>query len=215
MTDGAAAPYPERVEPTTDPPPIDERSRVIALASAVVSGALFTFWIVQILRGTVALDRYFAANVAFFVVAAVFFARTSTGQEIAAARLWPFLVSAFSFVHDKQSKNAFGIAGVVTFAVTVGLIVTATALDFRRRTAGATTSEVKRRELEKDVRRSRIGLPIATALIWASALTFVSVRPPTSSPVWGIALVVGLVASLFATLDVAYIFYFGRALARR
>ena len=117
--------------------PADQQARYIAGVSSVISGSAAVFWIVQLIRGAASgNDLFLGVNIFFFGLIAYIFGRLA--KETGKVGVMPmilFLPNAIRFIRNPLAKQDLGVAGVVTFAVAVGLFVANLVLWYRQRRA--------------------------------------------------------------------------------
>jgi len=192
-----------------------ERTRRVAIASGLLAAVVALFWIVQAARGAAHFGFDLFANITLLGIAATFFGMFAGGhRDIEGSVIWPLIGYAVFFVYDPQDPPTFGLAGVGTFLIAVGLVSVATALDWQNRGAAAALSAHKRRELEKSVRRSRVVAPSLIGAAVITAATWLVARPVRGSVPSTIVGLILLLTSLIGGLDALNGLYFGRVLGR-
>jgi hypothetical protein len=107
---------------------LDRTTRRIAATGSLVAGALVVYWVVEILRGQVpdvgAHD--IRVTIAYLSMLALFFGLAAKRGD-GGSTSGPFLFAPLSAVWAsrfvlKWAKYDFGLRGIMTFAITVGLV---------------------------------------------------------------------------------------------
>jgi cytochrome c oxidase assembly factor CtaG len=115
---------------------LDRTTRRIAAAGSLIAGAVAAYWLIEILRDQVPAPGAHVAkvNIAYLALLALFFGLVAGRPEIAdRSTIGPFLFAPLAAVYASRlvfswghlPKHDFGLPGIMTFAVTVGLAVAA------------------------------------------------------------------------------------------
>lgn len=115
---------------------LDRTGRRIAGASSFISGALAVYWLIEILRSQVpgVHATNVKINIVLWAIVALVFGQVAKRRETLDRSLYAPIVFAslsaywalrFVFTLNARVRHDYGPAGVVTCALTVGLLATA------------------------------------------------------------------------------------------